>query len=152
MFVKQICTERSIIITAQASLKEAMRMLIEHRISGLIVTDGHDTVVGMLSEKDILQRLLPTYAEFMADPVAAMKYKDVAFKIEKAGDMTVGDIMSTPVLTIGPEEHVMKACAEMIAHHIRRLPVVEPSTGKLIGIVSMGDVFRGLLTKVQAAQ
>jgi signal-transduction protein with cAMP-binding, CBS, and nucleotidyltransferase domain len=63
----------------------------------------------------------------------------------KVKGIQVGDIMTTEVVTIGPETHILSISDLMINKHIRRLPVSED--GRIIGMVYMSDVFYHMLTQ-----
>jgi CBS domain-containing protein len=110
-------------------------------ISGVPVVEGEGHVVGILSEGDLIVRQkprepLPWWRQFFADAEA------LAREYRKAVGTTAGDVMTTEVLSIGPEAPL--AAAAMILHEqrIRRLPVV--ANGRLVGIVSRGDIVRTL--------
>jgi CBS domain-containing protein len=62
----------------------------------------------------------------------------------------VGDIMSTEVITIAPQTHLMMILDLMIKKHIRRLPVVEEE--KILGIVYISDLFYNILERFNGAE
>jgi CBS domain-containing protein len=107
---KDVMTTGVISVSPTDSVDEAARLLTFHDVSGLPVCDG-GRVVGVLSEADL---------------------------IGKSGS-TVGEVMTTPAVTI-PEATSLEQVAQQLTHQrIRRLPVVD-ANGKLVGIVSRHDV------------
>jgi len=62
---------------------------------------------------------------------------------QRAKSLRVGDIMTTEVITITPDTHLLLVIDIMIKKHVRRLPVLED--GKLLGIVYLSGVFNHLL-------
>ena len=119
MKIADVMTREVVTVSPGASLKEAARLLVENRISGLPVVDTDGDVLGVLSETDI---------------VAA----------EAGGSHTlVGQAMTTPAVTIDAGRLVDAAAKLMIADTVNRLPVLEE--GKLVGIVARADLVRAFL-------
>ena len=124
------------------SLKEAALILAEHRISGLPVVDAEGHVIGVLSEGDILfkeigSRGKPSFFErLLAVPTDGIELKLDA--------RTVGEAMSAPAVTIGPQRAVTVAANMMIDEDVKRLPVVDGER-KLVGIVTRGDLVRAFV-------
>ena len=115
------------------------------KIFGLIVVDDADRVVGMLSMYDILLFIQPKHMKIwgeMADLDPDRLFDDLLRKVK---GIQVGDIMTTEVVTIGPETHILSISDLMINKHIRRLPVSKD--GRIIGMVYMSDVFYHMLTQ-----
>ena len=115
------------------------------KVFGLMVTDENDHLVGMLSMYDILLFIQPKHVHIwgeMEDIDPTQLYDE---RLEKVKSILVGDIMTTEVVTITPNTHLMVIADIMIKKHIRRLPVVEGR--EVIGIVFVSDVFHHLLSK-----
>lgn len=106
-----------------------IRALAEHNVGALVVVDG-DSVVGIVSERDIVRKL-----------------------DERGGDLlnaTVADIMTVDVVTCGPEKSVDALAETMTERRIRHMPVVVE--GKLVGIVSIGDVVKTRISQLETAR
>jgi CBS domain-containing protein len=116
MQVKELMTIDVTTVRSTTSIKEAAALLAEHRISGLPVVDADRHVLGVLSERDI---------------------------IELAGK-TAGEAMSAPALTIGANRSVTEAVATMLDRNVKRLPVVD-GEGLLVGIVTRADLVRAFV-------
>ena len=139
MRVDDLMTKDVVAVTPATSLKEVARLLVERRIAGVPVCDDAGTVVGVVSEADILVkerggeaargRLLPWLAESDVDGTSA-----------KAGARTAGEAMSSPAVTIEAGRPVTDAARLMISRSVNRLPVV--SEGRLVGIVARSDLVR----------
>jgi CBS domain-containing protein/ribosomal protein S27AE len=112
MKVADIMTTRVITVTEKQTRQQAARLLNEHRISGLPVIDAANTMVGMVTEYDI---------------------------ISKKG-RTVGDIMTRGVISVAPDTDVDDVSHILVHERIRRLPVLDQ--GRLVGIVSRADLVR----------
>ena len=115
------------------------------KIFGLMVTDLEDHLVGMLSMYDILIFIQPKHTHIWGeiediDPAGLFNES-----LERVKSILVGDIMTTEVVTIQPDTHLMVIADIMIKKHIRRLPVTEDR--EVVGIVYVSDIFYQLLNK-----
>jgi len=117
----------------------------EHRqiVFGMVVTDAAGQLLGMLSMYDILLLIRPKHIHIWGE----IKDVDVSGSLDaaltRARSMLVSDIMTTDLITITPDTHLLRIIDIMIKKHVRRLPVLE--TGKMVGIVYLSRVFQHLL-------
>jgi CBS domain-containing protein len=119
-------------IEKSASLKEAARILIERRISGLPVVDEHGDLVGIVTEGDVLHQ------ETLRHPATTLKSflqgaEERALSVEQA--------MTKKVKTIGDEADHTEAARLMETSGVKRLPVTN-SDGRLVGILSRSDILK----------
>ncbi len=116
------------------------------KVFGLMVTDATRALVGMLSIYDIFLLLRPKHIRVEGE----MEDLEVSGILEaacrRAQEVLVGDIMTTEVITITPETHLLQIIDIMIKKHVRRLPVLEGD--KIVGIVYISRVFDHLLEKL----
>lgn len=118
--VNDIMTPEIVTISPDASIRDAIELLLARRISGLPVTTADGRLVGILTEFALL----------------ALAYdKNVA-------DHTVSDHMTHDVLTVDATDSVNKVADLCIVHRVRRLPVLDQ--GRLVGLVSRRDVLESL--------
>lgn len=115
-------------IAPEASVGTAITLLRQKSIGALVVSRDGTTVLGILSERDIIHAL--------ADRGAA------------ATTAVVAELMSRHVTTCAPEDGIAELMAEMTERRIRHLPVIE--AGRLAGIVSIGDVVKSRLDEVES--
>lgn len=109
------------------SVDVPIRELSEHRIGAVLVVDPQGQTVGILSERDLVRAL--------------QKFGRALF------DRKVRDLMTAPVITCTPSDPVAAIEGMMTANRFRHVPVVDG--GKLVGIVSIGDVVK---TRIEEAQ
>jgi len=118
----------------------------QRKVFGMMVTDDQGSLIGMLSMYDILLFIRPKHIHIWG----VMEDIDIAGLMdnacEKARSILVGDIMTTEVISVTPETHLMVILDTMIKKHIRRLPVLEKE--KAIGIIYISDLFYHLLEKL----
>ncbi|MBC2710947.1 MAG: CBS domain-containing protein [Desulfosarcina sp.] len=112
-------------------------------VFGLMVTDDADRLVGMLSMYDILLFVQPRHANIWQELEAAEQANAFREMLWRVKSIRVGDLMTTDVVTITPQTHLMAIVDIMIKRHIRRLPVVRDQ--EVVGIVYISDLFYHLL-------
>ena len=151
MKVKDAMTADVVTVQPGTSLKDAARTLVERRVSGLPVVDAVGELVGIISEGDILFRERGV-VENIGGPLAWLISPRQFQDLEKLDARVVGEAMTTPAITIGPERPVTAAAALMIDRGVNRLPVVD-QRGALVGIVTRADLVRAFArTDAEVAQ
>jgi CBS domain-containing protein len=113
-------------IGADARVSDAVKLLGEHRIGALPVVEG-DRVVGIMSERDVIYCLKDHGAEVL--------------------DWPISRVMTSPAITVDPGTEVLSALALITQRRVRHLPVV--SAGRLIGIVSIGDLVKHRIERIE---
>jgi len=137
MRVHELMTTDVIGAGPETSLKEAARRMIAADISGLVVVDDQGVLVGVISEADFVK----TEADRRAETRAGLLRWLFPAKTFPDSERTVGDVMTTAVVTIGPDADHAEAARVMGKAQIKRLPVVNHE-GKLVGLVSRSDILR----------
>jgi CBS domain-containing protein len=131
MTIAAILKERSgevISIAGDATVAEAIRLLADKRIGALpVLRDGK--VAGIFSERDVI------YCLATVGPTAL--------------DKPVADVMTAPAQTIEPNQSVLGALSLMTHRRFRHLPVVD-SRDSLVGFVSIGDLVKHRIDKIEA--
>jgi CBS domain-containing protein len=151
MFARDVMSTRFHTISPEQSIAEAVKMFhiasIEEqkRIFGLMVIDEKEHLVGMLSMYDILLFVQPKHVHVWSEIEDLEAHEMFAELLNRVKSIRVSDIMTTNVVTVKPETHVMVIADLMIRRHIRRLPVVEGEN--VVGVVYISDVFYHLLDK-----
>lgn len=137
MRAKDVMTTKVLTVTPGMALKDAALVLVENKVSGLVVVDDHGAVVGVVSEADILAR------ERGAERPSGgflQRFFDAGGIDPRLDARLVREAMSAPAITIGPNTALAEAAGIMLDDGVNRLPVVED--GKLIGIVTRADLVR----------
>jgi CBS domain-containing protein len=114
-------------LTADHTVADAVKLLAERRIGAVPVMRG-DQVVGIFSERDVIHCVASQGAAALNGPV--------------------GEAMTAPAITVARDEAVLGALTLMTQRRIRHLPVVEE--GRLIGFVSIGDLVKHRIDKIEA--
>ena len=115
--VRDIMASPPVTVPPDLPALEAARLMTRRNIGSLIVQDGA-RAVGILTERDLVGKVV----------ASGLDPRTVRCK----------ELMSSPLLTIGPDTDVLQAAHTMARHHVRRLPILKDAT--LIGIVSERDI------------
>ena len=121
MKVRDVASSAVVAVGPAQSLREATQLMAKHRVGSAVVQDA-EQLIGILTERDVL------------NAVASGTLPD---------EVTVQDIMTADVVTVGPDWDLIEAAGEMARRRIRHLVVYEG--GQLLGVLSVRDVLPALL-------
>ncbi len=119
---------RIVSLPADARIGEAAGVLAAEGIGALMILDRMGKVAGILSERDVVRALAAHGMEAVALPVA--------------------EVMTANVIFCKPEDTIDRLMAEMTQRRFRHLPVMDQ--GRVIGIVSIGDVVKNRIAETEA--
>lgn len=141
--VQLIMTSDVITVTPDTSVADIAHLIWENKISSLpVVEDGR--VIGIVTDFDLITR----EAEY--DAPVFFSFLEAYFRIPGTGDeeqlrrilaINARDLMSSPAMTVGPDESVQEAATVMYDQRLNALPVVDDD-GALLGIVTRADIVR----------
>jgi CBS domain-containing protein len=140
--------EREVIsVHPETGVQEFAKLMHERRIGGAPVVDADGLLVGIVTDGDLIAEEADIHAPPQIDIFGAIVYLGSFHKYEerlrKAVGATVGDVMTTKVHTVHPDDGVRKAATLMRDHKINRIPVVDDD-GKLVGLVTRTDIVHSL--------
>lgn len=113
-------------VDSSDTVYDAICLMAEVNIGAVLVQDG-DSIAGIFTERDYLQK--------------------IALKSLSSKETCVSDVMTKPVISAEPGESIQSCMETMTTCHCRHLPIVE--NGKLLGIVSIGDLVKRMLDEKQ---
>ncbi|MDB5696845.1 MAG: hypothetical protein JWN21_2388 [Sphingomonas bacterium] len=115
-------------IAPDASVADAVTLLATKRIGAVPVVDGQGALLGIFSERDVIHCLQAKGAGALSG--------------------TVAEAMTAPAIAVSPEQPVIAALSMMTQRRFRHLPVVDQ--GRLIGFVSIGDLVKHRIDRIEA--
>jgi CBS domain-containing protein len=115
-------------VPPKVSVTGLLEDLATHNVGAMVVVDETGTLAGIVSERDVVRRLHERGSELLTAPVE--------------------EIMTARVVTCAPDDSVEDLAAVMTDRRIRHMPVVED--GRLIGIVSIGDVVKSRIQQLES--
>jgi CBS domain-containing protein len=138
MRVKDVMTKEVLTVQPVTSLKEVARLLVSRRVSGVPVVDGDGTVVGVVSEGDILVKERARHG-----PTSVLAHLLDWYEGDRARHdaCDAADAMTAPAVTIRPSRPISEAASLMLDRCVNRLPVVDKNR-RLVGIVTRADLVR----------
>jgi CBS domain-containing protein len=114
-------------VRRDAKVKDVIKLLVEHKITGLPVVDSDMYLIGMVTEKDVLKMLYESHGQ----------------------GASVEDLMTTEIVCFDEDDDLMSVFESLVENNFRRVPVL--SEGRLTGIISRGDIIRFLFQRASAA-
>jgi CBS domain-containing protein len=111
-------------ISPEESVYEAIKKMAEHEVGALVVLES-GKLVGIISERDYARKII--------------------LLNRRSRETSVREIMVTRPITVSPDDSVRTCMEHMTMHRIRHLPVLERD--KLVGLVSIGDVVKAIMTQ-----
>jgi CBS domain-containing protein/anti-sigma regulatory factor (Ser/Thr protein kinase) len=124
--VGDVMTKNVVTVSPKQVIQELRSLLRDRRISGAPVVNGEGTLIGIISIEDFIECLA-----------------------EGEGRTLVEEKMSTDPAALDPEEPLVHAVTKFDALGYGRFPVVDKKTAKVVGIITKGDIVRGLLKKLE---
>lgn len=121
---KDIMTEETISVKEDTPILEAVELMVKHDISGMPVVEDDLTLVGVLSEKDVIE---------------------LFYNNAEDAKKTVADFMTQPPIYFDADDSLEDVCDFLVKNIFRRVPIT--SKGKLVGIISVRDVLETVLKR-----
>lgn len=118
MFVKEIMTTDVKTIRPEDNIKRLAEMMVKNKIGSLVVVEGSGEVVGIATERDIIE--------------------DIILLGKSPEEVKVRDVMTKDIITVNPDNSLEEAAEVMVEHKIKKLPVIDK--GRLVGIVTATDL------------
>jgi CBS domain-containing protein len=145
ILVRDVMTTNVLSITKFESIMRVADILTEKNISGLPVVDKENKVVGIITQADILSMIGVSREHTFKDLLKHMLGESLPER--RMGDH-VGDIMTSPALTIKPDANIAEAVKIMDEKRIRRLTVADEKN-VLIGILTRADILKAVNKKIK---
>lgn len=148
MKVSEVMSHGSLSCKADDTLHDATQKMVMRRCGSLPVVDDSDSnkLVGVITIRDTMLPLYPNFGEYIHDAKTARDFEDMEENYKRVMRMKVRDVMTPNPMSVDSEMPVLKAASFMGLKNLRRMPVVDD--GKLIGMVSIGDINRGMFIKL----
>ena len=143
MIASDVMTRNVISVTPDATVADAVQLMLDRGISGLLVVDAGGTLAGVVTEGDLLRR-----DELGTERRRSWWLRLIASPGRQAADFTrthgrkVADVMTRDVISVQAGAPLERIVAVMEEHRIKRVPVLDGN--RVVGIVSRADLLRAL--------
>ena len=118
--IQNVMTKEVAFVKERTPIKEAIGIMVDKKITGLPVVDDKMSLVGIITEKDVLMLLYNLG--------------------ERPG--SVEDLMTRDIVSFDQEDSLVNVCDRLLGNHFRRVPIVAGPRKKLVGIISRTDIIR----------
>jgi CBS domain-containing protein len=146
-----VMTVQPVTISPDATIADAVRLMLDRRISGLFVVDATGLLVGVVTEGDLLRRWeLGTERERSWWLRLLLSPGRQAADFTRANSRRVGDVMTAEVVMVDGDASLEAVVEAMESHRIKRVAVAQE--GRLAGVVSRADLLRALIAQAPEAQ
>ncbi len=146
MNARDLMNSDVVTVSPNTPIRDVARTLLVHRMSAVPVVDDSGTLIGMVSEGDLVGRKRTereTKSEWWLLRLAEGETLNTEFMQHLQDPVAVArEVMSSPVLTVSEETRADEIAAIMAEHRVKRLPVMRD--GKIVGIVRRADLLRSL--------
>lgn len=132
------------VVTAKKTdtVRSVVIKMLNRHCGAIPVVEGDNQLVGLVTLRDVLLPLYPNYGDYIHDAVHSRDFTEMEEGYAEVLGKKVEEIMSPNALTVSPNVPILEAASYMGLKNFRRIPVVDKGT--LVGMVSIGDINRGL--------
>ena len=142
MLVQDVMSTGIVMVQKTDTIRSAVMKMMNRHCGSLPVVEGDNQLVGMITLRDVLIPLYPNYGDYIHDNVHSRSFVEMEEAYPEVLGGKVEDIMSKNPMKVAPQYPILEAASYMGLKNFRRIPVVDK--GRLVGMVSIGDINRGL--------
>lgn len=146
---KEIMTTELITVSPQTEVLQAARLLLKHRINGLLVVDEEGILVGILCQSDLIAQQkklpIPSFFTFLDGLFTISSAKQIEKQVRKIAAITVEQAMTPNPVFVEPDTDIEAVAALMVDSGFHTIPVLDD--GVLVGVVGKEDVLKTLTAK-----
>jgi len=124
------------------SVRSAVIKMMNRNCGAIPVVEEDARLIGMVTLRDVLLPLYPNYGDYIHDNVHSRDFVEMEDGYSETLGGKIEEIMSRNPLTVAPHVPILEAASYMGLKNFRRIPVVDRD--KLVGMISIGDINRGL--------
>jgi CBS domain-containing protein len=145
MVVRDVMSTGVLTAKKTDTLRSVVIKMLSRHCGAIPVVEDDGKLIGLVAVRDIMIPLYPKYGDYVHDNVHSRDFVEMEEGFPSVLKKNVEEVMSMNPLTVSPDDPILEAASYMGLKHFRRIPVVED--GKLVGMVSIGDINRGLFFK-----
>ncbi len=142
MIVRDVMSTGVVTAKTTDTVRSVVGKMLSRHCGAIPVVDDAGKLLGLVAIRDVMIPLYPNFGDYLHDNVHSRDFEEMEEGYPDVMKKTIGDIMSKNPLTVSPNDPILQTASYMGLKHFRRIPVEE--NGKLVGMVSLGDINRGL--------
>jgi len=148
MFVRDVMSTGVVTAKQTDTVRSVVLKMLGRRCGAIPVVEDDDRLIGIVTLRDVMIPLYSNYGDYIHDNVHSRDFVEMEAGYQEVLAKKVEDVMSRNPLTVKSDNPVLQAASYMGLKNFRRIPVVDK--GKLVGMVSIGDINRGLFFAQQS--
>jgi len=149
MLVHDVMSTGVVMAKKTDTVRSVVVKMLSRNCGAIPVVEDDNRLVGMVTVRDVMLPLYPNYGDYIHDNVRSRDFSEMEEGYPDVLAKKVQEIMSANPLTVSPNDPILQAASYMGLKNFRRIPVVEK--GKLVGMVSIGDINRALFLEKGAS-
>ena len=142
MLVHEVMSTGIVTATKSDTVRSVVVKMMNRNCGAIPVVEGDAKLVGMVTLRDVLLPLYPNYGDYIHDNVHSRDFVEMEAGYPEVLSRKVEEVMTSNPLTVRPTDPILEAASYMGLKNFRRIPVVNKD--KLVGMLSIGDINRGL--------
>jgi CBS domain-containing protein len=142
MRVHEVMSTGIVTATKTDTVRSVVIKMMNRNCGAIPVVEGDGRLVGMVTLRVVLLPLYPNYGDYIHDSVHSRDFVEMEAGYSEVLARKVEEIMTPNPLTVAPYDPILEAASYMGLKNFRRIPVVDAQ--KLVGMLSIGDINRGL--------
>lgn len=142
MRVHEVMSTGIVTATKSDTVRSVVVKMMNRNCGAVPVVEGDAKLVGMVTLRDVLLPLYPNYGDYIHDNVHSRDFVEMEAGYPEVLSRKVEEVMTPNPLTVRPTDPILEAASYMGLKNFRRIPVVNKD--KLVGMLSIGDINRGL--------
>lgn len=142
MLVREVMSTGVLTAFPTDSVRTVVIKMLSRHCGAIPVIDQQENLIGLVAIRDVILPLFPNFGDYIHDNVHSRDFTEMEEGYPEALKKKVEEVMSRNPLTVSPSTPILEAASYMGVKNFRRIPVAE--NGKLMGMVSIGDINRGL--------
>lgn len=143
---KEIMTDKVITVTPKTSIKSLSDLFIKHKVNGFPVVDTDDKLIGIVTEKNLIEKgknlHIPTVIALFDAVIYLESDKKFEEEVKRYNATEVADIYTSNVVTVSPDANINEIASLMAEKGVHSIPVVEGKN--ILGIIGKLDIIKGL--------
>jgi CBS domain-containing protein len=144
--VRDVMTSSVVTLRPDQAFGDAADQMAAHKFGAMPVVDQDGVLVGLLRDSDLIvseaRVHVPTFLNILGASIPLPgEMAHVEEELHKVAGSTVGEVMETEPLTVGPDETLEDLATRMNDEEVSHVPVID-TDGRLVGIVARGDIVR----------
>ncbi|MEP6958857.1 MAG: CBS domain-containing protein [Nitrospirota bacterium] len=142
MLVHEVMSTGLVTAKKTDTIRSVVMKMINRHCATIPVVEGDNQLIGLVTLRDVLLPLYPNYGDYIHDNVHSRNFVEMEEGYPELLGRKVEEVMSQNPLTVTTHDPILEVASYMGLKNFRRIPVVDK--GMLVGMVSIGDINRGL--------